>query len=545
MKNTARVLLTVSLVLTLAASALRAQTLLFGGEGTANQQLLGRVIGSAGDVDGDGINDVHVANRNPGQVFVLSGATGAVIRTIAPLPTAHFPASGVSTAGDVDGDGVPDLMVSDILESPTGTYDGVLRLYSGATGAILYSYFGAPYDGLGSGLCAMGDLNADGHDDFAFGALGSNGANVAVGRVEVHSGIDGSLLWMISGNVVGDGFGDSIAALGDIDGDGLAEIVVGIRNHSTGGNNYPGAVQVRSGATGNLIYSFLGSSPTSHAGQPVAGGGDVDRDGVPDFIYGEYRYGNTLFDVGRVVVRSGLTGLVIRSHVGDNALDRLGIGVSMLGDVDGDGFDDYAASASPSSPSAQFRTKIWSGKTGQVLRAFTVDPTGNTLGVKGVGDLDGDGFADIVFSDLYYDGVGGTNCGFYRVEKSPELPSLVYHGSRAIDDLFLSWSPDANQVTSLTGTVVVEGAAAHAPGVHVVSLAPTRYPFMGIELLVATDPANLIEVGNTVFDATGEFRAPSISRQNPYLAGWYAHVQWFELGATLRSSNGLRLQLVP
>src|SRR3954471_11393702 len=121
--------------------------------------------------------------------------------------------------GDVDRDGVPDIVTSAPTKAIGGDAAGRVYLYSTKTGALLWSVDGRPGDQLGSGVEAAGDANHDGVPDVVASAPGS-------GKAYVYSGKDGRVLLTFSGEKVSDNFGQHVSGVGDINEDGYADVIV-------------------------------------------------------------------------------------------------------------------------------------------------------------------------------------------------------------------------------------------------------------------------------------------------------------------------------
>src|SRR5262245_55625803 len=202
----------------------------------------GNSIASAGDVDGDGVPDFIVGAPYTfggiGQVHIYSGATGALIRLFTGSVSNDYFGSAVSGAGDLDGDGSSDVVVGVIHASPGGlTAAGQAIAYSGATGAVLWTRNGtAAFEMAGNSVARVGDLNGDGVDDPAVGIVyADNGTAYVAGRVEVLSGTTGVPILSVLGTGLGDNLGASLAAAGDVDGDGTPDVLAGARGGTAPG----------------------------------------------------------------------------------------------------------------------------------------------------------------------------------------------------------------------------------------------------------------------------------------------------------------------
>ncbi|MGH8004392.1 MAG: integrin alpha, partial [Limisphaerales bacterium] len=234
----------------------------------------------------------------------------------------------VAGAGDVDGDGKADFIIGAFAADPGGrNAAGSAFVHSGATGSLLYEKNGAfAEDLLGVSVAGAGDVDGDGKADFIIGAP-SNNIGTNVGSAFVYSGATGALLYSRSASFVR--FGYSVAGAGDVNGDGKADFIVGAYNADPGGVTDAGSALVYSGATGSVLHQINGTVEFERAGYAVAGGGDVDGDGRDDFIVGSW--GSEFASpplVGKAIVYSGATGAVIHQKNGAVAGDDFGTQVA-------------------------------------------------------------------------------------------------------------------------------------------------------------------------------------------------------------------------
>ncbi len=299
---------------------------------------------------------------------------------------------------------------------------------------------GAAGDNLGSSIAAAGDVNGDGFEDVVIGApFGDVGGLINSGRARVVSGLDGSTIHSLGGVGFLDLFGRSVAGVSDLNGDGRAEVAVGAFFADTNGPD-AGAVDVFDGATGALLASISGTNQEDQFGQSVAPAGDVDQDGVPDLLVGAWAAdGVAGQNSGAATVISGATFTPLFTFQGSGAGDNFGVDVAGPGDVDGDGFVDvvvgaWASDLGGADAGAAF---LFSGQTGFSHLVVPGLAAGDQLGlaVDAAGDVDGDGFADVVLGAKGTDGPNGVDAGAAWVVSGLNAATLhLLHGAAAGDE---------------------------------------------------------------------------------------------------------------
>ena len=376
-------LLTASILLI--APIARSQSQLHVFEGTIPDQKLGDGVAGPGDLNGDGVPDILATFT--GGVRAYDGATGRELWTLS-VPSSFK--TTVDAVGDVDFDSVGDFMVS-----MSYTVNRV-QLYSGATLAMITEWdYGSS---LVQAVCAAGDVDGDGYGDVA----------VAVGYwntdVYIYSGTTHALIHQLSG------FSQSpditLSSAGDCNGDGFADILIGDQDY---GGMLIGKVYLYSGATGALLKAWSGGWDWDHLGSAVAGIGDVNGDGYDDVAIvasTEYYYDAYL------KVYSGTPPYFSVYTLWDcfGASDVDYHAISGVGDIDGDGSGDFLLAYSTSSGWTN-ATKLFSGATGDLIYATD---SGYVSDLSRAGDIDGDGCPEMI-SGLAFDDPNGQDSGRVRV----------------------------------------------------------------------------------------------------------------------------------
>lgn len=315
-------------------------------DGMAND-LLGYSTAAAGDVDADGVPD-YIAGA-PGNSFaaapplgravVYSGADHSVIHEVTPAVRTFF-GSAVSGAGDLDGDGHDDFLVGAMIEDGA---TGRVTAYSGADAAVLWSVVGLHGgDFFGSAAGLVGDVDTDGVPDVAVGAFGANGSR---GNAYLLSGTDGSIIHVLKPLADANNFGQFFASgAGDVDADGTPDVFVGDYNAERGPRFGTGAAYVFSGATGKRLL-VLGAEATGDGYGPGRAVGDVNGDGHADLIVAAYTSSAGAPAAGKAYVISGSDGSTLRTITDTIAGENFGVDALGLGDIDGDGLTDYLVTA--------------------------------------------------------------------------------------------------------------------------------------------------------------------------------------------------------
>lgn len=331
----------------------------------------------------------------PGSITMYSGATGLEIYRID--GTSHNSAFGtvMLSIGDIDGDGAADFIACDPMYSiGSYTFEGAFWIYSGIDGSVISWDTGSPSSFFGNSVALLGDLDADGLPEFAIGAPNEGGG----GMVHIYSSGKDGLVQSYLAPDPNANFGVSLSSISDLDADGHRDLIVGANRYDGSAGNDIGAVYLISAFTGSLIHRYDGWDPLNEFGKVVCSIGDLDGDGLEDVIVGapHGRQGTSLA-VGIVEVYSSVSHSLIYHLTGNNPNENFGTSIVDMGDQDGDDFADFLIGAPyRSTNGTPGMALLYSGRNGQWLHRF-----GNGIHVgfgrhvANLGDLDGDGFGDV------------------------------------------------------------------------------------------------------------------------------------------------------
>ena len=365
---------------------------------------LGWAVSELRDIDRDGVTDVILsepATADGGRVWVYSGRSGRLLHRLAGAPGDFF-GGAIADAGDTNRDGVHDIVVG-APNNPTTVFGrGRAYLYSGRTGRLLHVWEAAgPDDTLGSAVAGAGDQDRDGYDDVLVGALGDDLAGVDAGAAFVLSGRTHRVLRRIDGGDPGGGFGSATDATASLRGERRPDLIVGAWNEGPGDAPGGGGVHVL-GPAGERFSLAPPAGAAQFGNFFVAGVGRVDGDRIPDVYAADYAAsgGN-----GFAGVYSGRDGSLIHGWPGGPS-DGTGPGRE-AGDVDRDGRVDLAVGSYTAGATQAGRVDVRSGATGRVLRTVTSTTAGENLGFDavGVGDVNRDGRPDLLLSAAEGDAV--------------------------------------------------------------------------------------------------------------------------------------------
>ncbi len=356
----------------------------------------GWIARGIGDVDGDGVTDVVIsATTNPpfgsvtGKLYAYSGRSGRLLWR-REGEKGWVLGTSVEAAGDVDHDGIPDV----IAGAPG---KGVVLIQSGQDGREIHRIQGDSTEAnFGGAVAGIGDVDGDGHADFVVGASGANVRAPGAGRAIIFSGRTADRLHVIDGEGANDAFGSAVTGANGI-------VAIGA---PAAGTSHRGRVYILDAATAARRWvEEADSTGVALGAMFLSNPGDVDGDGVADVFASDFPNSAKGRASGRVYVYSGATGRTLLTITGDTPGAALGTSSSRAGDVNGDGHADLAVGAWQFGGAAWSggRVTIFSGNDGSVLRQITGRVPGETLGFDavGIGDVDGDGVVDFLITAAY------------------------------------------------------------------------------------------------------------------------------------------------
>jgi FG-GAP repeat len=403
------------------AQELPASGVLFSFTGAFANAHMGAVVGSAGDADGDGRGDFIAGNENV--LTVVSGATGRPLYSIPADRPGDFAHATAFSVSDVDGDGRAEIVVAapeaaDIDEPAAGA----VYLFSGATGRRLWVSRGATAGArFGASAALIGDVNGDGLPDLVVGAPGTHEFDLPdAGSVAILSLADGTQLHHYRNTVAGERLGTAVAAVGDLDGDGRPDFAAGAPMAAPQGLPNAGLVLLISAADGRILDRIGGSEANSQFGASLAAAGDLDGDGRIDLLIGAPgRTVGGLPGAGTVSLWSTGGRRELSRLVGSEANAGFGAVLAGGGDFDGDGRPDFLVGAPRADVDGRVdagRVQVFSGADLRLLLSRTGN-TGDQLGSAAafVGDLNGHGRSDIAVGAPFADAGGLPGAGLVAV----------------------------------------------------------------------------------------------------------------------------------
>ncbi len=457
-------------------------------ESNSEEGTLGRFVSSAGDINGDGYGDIIAGAPNfsngqsrEGKAFAWFGSSTGLGANGTPanadwsaesdLDTNYF-GSCVATAGDVNGDGYSDVLVS----SNTFPYDGYNRAgkvslftgsQSGLSTTLAWSGESNQQDAFyGYSVSTAGDVNGDGYSDVIVGAYNYDNGQSNEGRVYIYHGSSAGL--STTANTVSESnsasalFGYSVSTAGDVNGDGFSDVLVGGPGWFGSGRVYVFHGSL-SGIATLWNYSLNADGSGEYFGCSVSTAGDVNGDGYSDVIVGAENFTNGQTEEGKVYIHyggsTGLNTIAAWSSEINQAFAKFGHSVSTAGDINGDGYSDVIAGAIGYDNGQTNEGGVWvyygsvSGISGSSFLEKNVISASFGTSVASAGDVNGDGYSDVII------GADG-----YTNPETMEGAAFVYNGSASGLTLTPSWSAESNQALAGMGISVATAGDVNGDG---------------------------------------------------------------------------------
>ena len=412
--------------------------------GSQPAEELGYSVASAGDVNGDGYDDILVGapkfdngHSDEGVAYLFLGSSAGL--RFSPAWAQEGGQSGalfgssVASAGDINADGFDDVLIGAPGADGSHEDEGAAFLYLGSQTGLPSAPFRVWYGDqagarFGSAVGSAGDVNADEFDDVLVGAPGFDGGEVDEGAAFLFlGGSPGPAVtaaWSAEGNQAGAWFGASVAALGDMNGDGFGDVAVGAPLFD-GGQADEGTVRAFGGSSSGLgaspIQSYEHNVSGSRFGTSVSGARNLSGDGVPRVLFGApiYRYTH-IEEGGTFMATLGQTPFFL--DFGRQDFAHRGISIASAGDVNGDGLEDVVIGADRYDQGEEDEglVTVHFGHPSFVVdrtAAWTVDVDqafcGFGFSVATAGDVNGDGFDDVIAgAPLYDQGTGDEGRAF-------------------------------------------------------------------------------------------------------------------------------------
>jgi hypothetical protein len=487
-------------------------------EGNQAGATYGRFVATAGDVNGDGYADVGIGapsfdagEANEGRAVVFLGGAGGLATT--PAWTAESDQADASfgtigTAGDVNGDGFSDLIVGALAFDHGEADEGRAFAYHGGASGLATvpswtrteSQAGAE---LGFAVAGAGDVNGDGYFDLLVGAPGIDAGGIHRGRallfLGARTGPDSVPAWSADGAADSARFGQAVAGAGDLNGDGYSDVVIGAPGFTTGEPGEGLAFAYFGSAAGlgaNAAWSASGAQAGAGFGGAVAGAGDLDGDGYAELVVGAAGYDSVAVDGGRVAVYFG-SGSGVQASPGwiadgNEPGARLGASVASAGDVNRDGFSDLLVGVPGAdgggSDAGEVRVFLGAPTGPGTSPDWTAigDQAGAELGssVASAGDVNGDGFSDVLAGAPFFDGPLPDNGR-----------ALAYYGSASGPSAVPDWTQSGAHEGAHFGAAVTSAGDANADGLTEVAVGapgdgPGGTPVSRVDLFLGS-PAGL------------------------------------------------------
>lgn len=509
--------------------------------GEISSTVFGIKVASAGDVNGDGYDDVLVADNafdnERGKVYLYHGTPAGLEaepawemegenETVGYDPGDLF-GSGMASAGDVNGDGFDDVVVT----APEYDWvEGKAYLYLGSVNGLgaspAWTKTGVEYEHYYVSVAGAGDVNGDGYDDVLLGHpeipdFDSGEAYLFYGSP---AGLASEPAWSINGyyepfNVAE--FGKTLASAGDVNGDGYGDVVIGAPPGRWSGETDLGKAFLflgsASGPSTTPDWVVEGENHWDQFGLALDGVGDINGDGYDDVLVGAPDYPAGDPPGGKIYAYlgspAGLATWPAWTFVHTTNPDHFGNSIAGAGDVNGDGLDDFFVGAYTAASNTGWASLFYGSSSGAYWENAWYE-FGNylddyfSISVDGAGDVNGDGYADLVAgaianqgrAEVFYGGMGmppmpvtikkGDVQTFYAANVDDDAPLFLMNTTDEIYTAITETRYVVDQAITGTWSVSLEGDTAAATNLTVGAITAHDPPIVA-DLLV--DASNLSE----------------------------------------------------
>lgn len=377
--------------------------------GAPGDEGFGTSVSAGGDVNNDGYNDFIISapgsdTKFPGTVSVYFG--GPVIKD---QPDIQLPGKGGIIAGDINGDGTADMVVSNSTAGEVNVYLGETTINTVPDITLKPRFLGMKFQGV----VPVGDINGDGFDDIAISDSHNSLKDTYVGRVYIYFGgltihTDPDLI--LEGEEKFNYFGGSITGA-DLNKDGFSDLIIGAYGYER--TNLLGRVYVYYGSatpdtTADLIMN--GQHKYQRIGAILAPAGDVNGDGYADFMAGMPYNGNSAFGISYVNIYYGGAKMdTIPDVVIEKNTFGLGSSLSSIGDFNNDGYDDIIVDGNENH-GRDDASIYYGGKNMDTDADMVITGEGQFYGpypsLAFAGDVNKDGHSDLLLGYYYSSAVG-------------------------------------------------------------------------------------------------------------------------------------------
>jgi hypothetical protein len=425
----------------------------------------------------NGLVLLTVKDKNAIYPITIDPLSTTAAATVESNQASAFLGYSVASAGDVNGDGYSDVIVGAYQYDNGQTDEGAAFVYHGSASGINTTVAATvecnqANAAFGYSVTSAGDVNGDGYSDVIVGVNTYDNGQTDEGAAFVYhgsaSGISTTAAATVESNQANAFFGHSVASAGDVNGDGYSDVIVGAYWYSNGQSN-EGAAFVYHGSASGISTTAAATLESNQAsalfGVRVASAGDVNGDGYSDLIVGSFLYDNGQTDEGAAFVyhgsASGISTTAAATVESNQTNAYLGLSVTSAGDVNGDGYSDVVVGAPyyDNGQTDEGASFVYHGSASGIstTAAATVESNqANSLfgiSTASAGDVNGDGYSDVIVGAYQYDN-GQTDEG----------AAFVYHGAASGISTTAAVTLESNQASANMGYSVASAGDVNGDG---------------------------------------------------------------------------------